>query len=212
MIRSSAMLPRLEGFAWVMGILLLGACMLVELRAHAFSQASQNLAAAARGVTGPGAAAPLATRPLAAKGSGAAGDQIIGHLEIPSLSLSVAILAGYESSTLLKGVGHIQGTALPGGLGTVGLVGHRDTFFRPLRHVAPGMEIELSDGSGTYRYAVDSTEIVTPDQVSVLDIGNRPSMVLVTCYPFDFVGAAPKRFVVHAHLLSLVPEKKQPNS
>ncbi len=95
---------------------------------------------------------------------------------------------------------------MPGGLGTLGLAGHRDTFFRPLRRVTPKMEVRITDRTGVYHYVVDTTEVVTPDQVEVLSIRDRPEMTLITCYPFDYVGAAPKRFIVHAHLISVAPD------
>lgn len=88
----------------------------------------------------------------------------------------------------------------------MGLAGHRDTYFRPLRRIAAKMEIQVVDQIGTYHYEVDSTEVVTPEQVEVLEIRQRPELTLITCYPFDFVGAAPKRFIVHAHLLSAAPD------
>ena len=95
---------------------------------------------------------------------------------------------------------------MPGGLGTLGLAGHRDTYFRPLSRIAPKMDIRVGDSSGVYHYQVDSTEIVKPEQVSVLDIRNVPELTLITCYPFHYIGAAPLRFIVHAHLLSVVPD------
>ncbi len=96
-------------------------------------------------------------------------------------------------------------TSLPGGLGNLVLAGHRDTFFRPLRNVKAGMQIEIASKIGNFRYSIDSTEIVMPDQVRVLDLGDRPGMTLITCYPFDYIGPAPERFNVHAHLLSADP-------
>jgi sortase A len=68
------------------------------------------------------------------------------------------------------------------------------------------MEIRAIDTTGRYHYVVDSTEIVMPESVSVLAIHSRPELTLITCYPFNYVGAAPKRFVVHAHLLSASPD------
>jgi sortase A len=191
---------RLERVLWAIGAALAGYCLFIGVRARAYDQTAQNMFQSSP-------LTPVA-HGILVSGARRGNSPIVGHLDIPALSLSVAVLSDFESSSLLKGVGHIQGTAQPGGLGTVGLVGHRDTFFRPLREIAVGMQIRLTDRGGTYLYAVDSTEIVTPDQVSVLDIRNRPGLALVTCYPFDFVGAAPKRFVVHAHLVSLVPELK----
>jgi sortase A len=128
---------------------------------------------------------------------------VMGRIDVPAIDLSVPILDNYDPTSLRSGVGHIQGTAMPGGLGNLGLAGHRDTYFRPLRHISQGMEIHVTNNTGEYRYIVDSTQIVTPGQVDVLNIADHPSMTLITCYPFDFVGAAPKRFVVQAHLVSL---------
>ena len=108
--------------------------------------------------------------------------------------------------SLTQGAGHIPGTANPGGLGTVGIAGHRDTHFRLLRKASIGMDVRLIDRSGTYHYRVTSTEIVTPQQVSVLDILSEPGLVLITCYPFGYIGHAPKRFVVHAALVSAAPD------
>ena len=131
---------------------------------------------------------------------------VLGRIEIPALNLSATILPNYDPDSLRKGVGHIPGTALPGGLGTVGIAGHRDTFFRPLRSMSPHAEIRLIVPDGAYRYFVDSTEIVTPDRVDVLATSSRPELILITCFPFDYIGAAPKRFIVHAHLVSASPD------
>ena len=139
--------------------------------------------------------------PVVVEAAARAGD-VIGRLEIPTLGLSVPVLESYEPDTLRKGIGHVPGSALPGGLGNLVLAGHRDTFFRPLRNAKAGMEIDVATSDKRFAYEVDSTEIVTPAQVEIMDIGERPGMTLITCYPFDFVGQAPKRFIVHAHLVS----------
>jgi sortase A len=131
---------------------------------------------------------------------------LIGRVEIPALHLSVAVLEDDQSKSLLRGLGHIPGTAELGGLGTVGLAGHRDTFLKPLRRITPGMDIRATGAAGRYHYIVDSTEIVMPEAVDVLEIHSRPELTLITCYPFNYIGAAPKRFVVHAHLVSASPD------
>ncbi len=135
----------------------------------------------------------------------AAESEVIGRLEIPSLSLTVPILSDYDPASLRRGVGHIRGTANAGGLGNFVLAGHRDTFLRPLRRIAAPMVIKVVIREGTYEYVTDSTEVVDPDNLDVLDIHNTPELTLITCYPFDFVGAAPHRFIVHAHLMSASP-------
>ena len=126
-----------------------------------------------------------------------AGD-LVGRLEIPRLHLSAVVLEGDDDRTLKLGVGHVPGTALPDRPGNVALAAHRDSFFRPLRGIRASDAIEMTTARRTYRYRVDSVSIVLPDKVSVLRDSGRPSLTLVTCYPFSWVGNAPKRFVVRA--------------
>ncbi len=133
---------------------------------------------------------------------------VIGRLDVPALGLSVPILNDYDPNSLRKGVGRIRGTAVPGGLGNFVVAGHRDTYFRPLRRVHPGMMMRVITGEGSFDYQVDATSIVLPEDVDVLDIGDRPEMTLITCYPFDFIGAAPKRFIVRGHLVSVAGEAR----
>jgi len=136
---------------------------------------------------------------------------VIGRLEIPRLKLSVMVREGADEGTLSRAVGHIPGTALPGTVGNVGLAGHRDTFFRALRNIRADDTIELETTAGTYRYAVKSTRIVTPRDVSVLQASGGETLTLVTCYPFYYVGSAPKRFIVHATQVG-PSARRQPNS
>ncbi len=131
---------------------------------------------------------------------------VIGRLEIPRLNLAVMVREGADEGTLSRAVGHIPGTALPGNVGNVGLAGHRDTFFRALRNIRADDTIELETTAGKYRYVVKSTRIVTPRDVSVLEASGGETLTLVTCYPFYYVGSAPKRFIVHAALLHEAPE------
>jgi len=125
---------------------------------------------------------------------------VIGRLEIPTLHLSAMVREGADAATLRRAVGHIPGTALPGGIGNVGLAGHRDTFFRPLRNIQKHDAIELETQAGTYEYEVESTRIVGPREIGVLASTSTRTLTLVTCYPFYYVGSAPKRFIVRAAL------------
>jgi sortase A len=124
----------------------------------------------------------------------------VGRMEIPRLGVSVMVDEGIEEKTLRRAVGHIPGTALPGEDGNVGIAGHRDTFFRPLRNIRKNDRIRLTTASGERKYRVVSTKIVPPEDISVLDPTPEETLTLVTCYPFYFVGAAPKRFIVRAEL------------
>lgn len=127
--------------------------------------------------------------------------RVLGRLEIPTLGVSTIVREGEDARTLQLAVGHIAGTALPGTAGNMGLAGHRDTFFRRLREIDPGDVIRLVTVEGTYTYVVDSTQIVDPDDLWVLDPTPEPSLTLVTCYPFTYLGSAPERFIVRARLV-----------
>ncbi len=138
-------------------------------------------------------------------GGSQADGSVTGKISIPALNLSVPIVEGLTRQDLLRGVGHVSGSAIAGGLGNMALAAHRDTFFRPLRNVKADMDVYVSSSTGTYNYKIDRTEIVSPEQVNILEIGSVPQLTLITCYPFNYIGAAPQRFIVHAHLTSLLP-------
>jgi len=125
---------------------------------------------------------------------------VLGRIEIPRLRVSSIVRAGSDARTLDLAVGYIPGTALPGEPGNMGLAGHRDTFFRRLRDIRPNDEIRIVTADGVYRYRVERTNVVNPDDVWVLDPTGRTSLTLVTCYPFTYIGSAPQRFIVRAVL------------
>jgi sortase A len=125
----------------------------------------------------------------------------LGQIEISTIGLAAMIAEGTDGRTLRRAVGHIPGTALPGRQGNVAIAGHRDTFFRGLRNIHKDDEITLTTLDGYYRYRVDFTQVVQPEDIAVLDHSDDAILTLVTCYPFNFVGAAPKRFIVRAHRL-----------
>jgi len=121
-------------------------------------------------------------------------------LRIGRLNIRVPVFEGTDELVLNRGVGWIAGTARPGETGNIGIAGHRDGFFRGLKDAALGDEVELSTLRGTSVYTTDRFEIVNPDNVGVLRSRGMPSLTLVTCYPFYFVGDAPQRFILHAVL------------
>ena len=124
----------------------------------------------------------------------------VGRIEIPRLGVSAVIRAGSDARTLRLAVGYIPGTALPGDPGNFGLAGHRDTFFRKLRDINPDDEIRIVTSDGVFNYYVQRTTIVMPQDVWVLNPTDYPALTLVTCYPFNYIGSAPKRFIVRASL------------
>ena len=127
---------------------------------------------------------------------------LIGRIEIQRLGVEAIVIEGTSRSTLRRAVGHIAGTALPGEIGNIGISGHRDTFFRPLRNIRQNDIITLTTLSGEFRYRVVSTRIVTPLAIDVLNSGKDEVLTLVTCYPFYFLGSAPDRFIVRAERVS----------
>ena len=122
----------------------------------------------------------------------------IGRLDIPGLDVSVVVMPGDDDATLNKAVGHLPDTPLPWNGGNTALAGHRDTFFRPLERVKPGDEIVLDTPRGRFQYRVRRTVVVDPEDLWVLDPSASPTLTLITCYPFKYVGPAPKRFIVQA--------------
>jgi len=124
--------------------------------------------------------------------------ELVGRIEIPRLGLAVIVAEGTDEATLRRAAGHIEGTALPGKSGNVGIAGHRDTLFRALRNIRQDDVITLTTLQGLYRYRVVSTKVVSPYDVVVLSPNGQEILTLVTCYPFYFVGAAPDRFIVRA--------------
>ena len=129
----------------------------------------------------------------------------VARLEAPAVDLKATVLEGSDDRTLRRAAGHIEDTALPGEPGNIGIAGHRDTTFYPLRKLKTGARMTLTTGSRIFEYEVRDTWIVEPDDVHVLDPTTGAAVTLVTCYPFNFVGNAPKRFIVRAELISERP-------
>ena len=126
----------------------------------------------------------------------------MGRMEIPRIGLSVIVAEGTEEATLRRAAGHIKGTEFPGGPGNVGIAGHRDTLFRPLRNIRQDDVILLTTLQGRYSYRVVSARIVAPSDVAVLNSDGHEILTLVTCHPFYFVGPAPNRFIVRAERIT----------
>jgi len=127
---------------------------------------------------------------------------LVGRVDIRRVGVSAIVREGDDTATLQHAVGHIPDTALPGEPGNAGLAGHRDTFFRGLRNVRAGDRISVTTPAGVIEYVVRGTRIVDPDDISVLNPTESQTLTLVTCYPFYYIGSAPRRFIVHAERTS----------
>lgn len=119
-------------------------------------------------------------------------------LQIPAVALSVPVFDGTTEINLNRGAARIEGTARIGAPGNLGLAAHRDGYFRALKDVRSGDEVQLRTHDGVIAYRVVNISIVEPDAVEVLAPTATSSLTLVTCYPFYFVGSAPQRFIVRA--------------
>jgi len=122
----------------------------------------------------------------------------IGEIRIGRLGLSVVVVQGESEAILRRAVGHLARTALPGDEGNVVLAGHRDTFFRPLKDILEGDRITLQTSQRAFEYVVESTSIVKPTDVGVIEPSGGHTLTLITCFPFHYIGPAPKRFIVVA--------------
>jgi sortase A len=137
-------------------------------------------------------------------------DAPLAVLHIPKIGLEVPVLEGTGRLTLNHAVGRIPGTARPGEAGNVGIAGHRDGFFRGVKDMGMGDTIDIELPQGTETYMVDEINIVSPNNVDVLRPRPIPSLTLVTCYPFHFIGSAPQRYIVHASRTEFVPKNTNP--
>ncbi len=128
----------------------------------------------------------------------------LAKLIIPRLSAELYVVEGDGPAELRRGPGHIQQTALPGGKGNCVIAGHRDTHFRILKDIRKGDDIVLETRNGEYLYRVKNTRVISPTNLAPLKPTSDPELNLITCYPFYYVGSAPRRFVVQAELAGSV--------
>jgi len=124
----------------------------------------------------------------------------IGELEIPRLRVKLPIIEGADPEQLAKGVGHFRNSYLPGENNFCLLSGHRDTVFRRMGEIQKGDEIIAHTSAGRFVYRVESMKIVDADDTSVIHPTAKPILALSTCYPFNFIGPAPKRYVIFCSL------------
>lgn len=134
------------------------------------------------------------------QGRVSAPEDVVAILSMPGLDLKVPVYEGSDDLTLDLGAGLIPGTSVPGEQGNIGIAGHRDGFFRVLKDVQVGETLHLATAAGRQRYTVTETFIVDPIDVEVLEPTATPTVTLVTCHPFYFIGSAPQRFIVRAEL------------
>ena len=176
----------------VIGTIALGYCGAVRLSARLYQEGIVRVFDRERDRKSSSAISEMSQAPVPEPGD------LVGKLEIPRIGISVIVVEGVDRTELEHAAGHIPGTALPGQPGNIGIAAHRDTFFQPLAAIRPGDTMTVGTIEGMYRYRVTSTQVVRPQDISVLYPIGWDTLTLVTCYPFHYIGAAPERFIVHA--------------
>lgn len=184
----------LERVALLVAVVCLGWVAMARIDAAIFERAARASLPATE-TPSSGSGGELENEPAPARL--AIGD-VVGILDVPRLGLSEVVAEGDEDAILDVAVGHLPDTPLPWQPGNTAMAGHRDGHFRPLKDIAVGDTIRLRTKFGTFTYSVSRTLIVTPDDLTVLAPTPDRSLTLITCYPFSYIGRAPKRFVIQA--------------
>jgi sortase A len=165
----------------------------LAIHARAFDREQRRVIAAVknRSESVPTTATSDATAPVPLHG-------LVGILDIPRLGLSEVVAEGDDDTTLNMAIGHLPDTPLPWQSGNSALAGHRNTHFGPLKSIRSGDRMTLSTPRGDFMYSVRRVVIVSPQDLSVLAPTTTRSLTLITCYPFQYIGHAPQRFVIQA--------------
>ncbi len=202
----SSTLKWVERALWAAGIVLGVWCAMILLQARFFEHLpvpDRPISQSVSHLPGdPGSNLPAGA---AADAHSVARGTWLARLAAPSIKLTATVLEGSDDATLARAAGHIEDTPLPGQPGNIGIAGHRDTTFRPVRNLKVGDTLTLTTATTVQTYRVAWTKIVDPDDVEVLDPTSAPALTLVTCYPFEYIGHAPRRFIVRADLISEGP-------
>lgn len=141
---------------------------------------------------------PMPPAPAAGEPAPTMDDNLVGLLEIPRLGVSTPVVEGDDSRALRGAAGHLRDTPRPWESGNSAIAAHRDGLFRPLKNIRIGDEVTVMTPRGEVRYEVKRTRIVMPTDLSVLAPTQGQTLTLITCYPFNYIGSAPKRFIVQA--------------
>jgi sortase A len=187
-------------------VLIAGALVLLFLGGREYLGSRLGQFKAEREFDSKGKPAPSAARrqaPAPERFSAKPGETI-AKLTIPRLAAEIFVVEGDNAEELRIGPGHLSDSAPPGAKGNCIIAGHRDTHFRVLKDIRKGDDILIETRSGQFLYRVKNTRIVVPTNTSALQNTKDPTLNLITCYPFYFVGSAPKRFVVEAQLAASV--------
>lgn len=126
-----------------------------------------------------------------------------GELYIPKLDAILPVYEGTGEEELDLGVGHYAGSVLPGEKDNCVLAGHRDTVFRKLGEVGEGDSLIVRTEMGEFKYVVKKVRIVDKEDRTVIVPKPKATLTVSTCYPFEYIGSAPQRYILVAYLSSI---------
>lgn len=187
-----------EALLGVIGLALLGEVLIGAANARVERARDERTLREAERMLPTELSRPAPVRTDSAPRGAPTGPIVLGRIEIPRVGVSAIVRDGDDDATLAVAVGHVPGTARPGEPGNVVLAGHRDSFFRGLRRIRPDDTIWIRAPGHDAEYRVEATEVVGPGETRVLAATADDRLTLVTCYPFGYIGSAPKRFIVTA--------------
>ena len=198
--RYQTLLKSFEVCLWVLAVVAIGYCSVAYAGAAIHQHREKAMLNAVRGAAEPQPTANADASLVSSNGSASSlGDYgVLGAVEVPRLGISAVVEEGVDDSTLWEAVGHIPGTALPGQKGNAALAAHRDTYFSDLGEVEAGDLVIFRSPTTNYRFRVESTKIVDGGATDALPDSAGPTLSLITCYPFHYLGSAPQRFIVTA--------------
>ena len=126
----------------------------------------------------------------------------IGKLIIPHLDINNVVFNTSDDLALTYGLGRVDsGHLLHEKNQNIVIAGHRDSFFKKLEHISSNIHITLEHIEGNSEYLVENIMIVNPDEYDYVVNNNRNTLLLITCFPFNYIGSAPKRFIVKCILI-----------
>ena len=128
--------------------------------------------------------------------------QPIGKLTIPRLQINSIILDGSDNRTLAYGLGKIDNsTLIHEPMENIAIAGHRDSYFKELKNIVENDDVLLEHIEGVSKYRVEKTIIVNPEEIDYINNNKKNTLTLITCFPFNFIGSAPQRFIVQCKLI-----------
>ncbi len=125
----------------------------------------------------------------------------VGKIHFPRLGQSFTILNNTSIESLAFGPGNVENTSVPGENGNICIAGHRDSFFNGIKNLKLSDVVRIESIGKEQLFQINEINIVTPDEIEWLQNSDQSVLTLITCYPFEYIGEAPKRYIIRAKLI-----------